>query len=616
MSCIAGLAHLRGEAVNPRSVQAMMDTMRGRAPDGAQLVHDGAVALGLLHLQTGSSAPEAQAALDADGEVWVAADARIDGRDALIERLRKHGRDVPDGAPHATLLVHAYRAFGESMLDALIGDFSFALWDRRARRLLCARDHFGVRPFHFARVGDLFAFASDADALARLPGVSRELDEASLADFLLFGSLQEPARSIFRDIACLPPAHTLVLEDGRIRQRRYWSLPQDARTRCASRDEYAHAFLQCLERAVADRLPHGPAAVQLSGGMDSSSVAALAAPWLRRAGHALVGLNASCRSLIPQDQEGEYAAAVARHLGIPLHQQDLGLHGLFDRALEPSLRTAAPLLYPKLAAYDESLALAAGSGARVLLSGHGADALLAPSQGLLATPAHWRRPMRLLADALHHVRLTRSFKAMGARSLLRRPATAQAWIPDLPDWLDPDFARRTDLPSRWARGWQTAFGATDARHQLQAPWLSRYFESAEPLKRPVQLRHPFYDLRLVTLALGLPDFMRAHKAVLREAMRDHLPADVVQRPKTGLVGDIVRLQVTNGKLNSSPAHPASAQYPWPVLRERYWGALESYVQGKGAASTWSNVLVLSPMAFKIWLSTTKEPSNDPCASAG
>ena len=124
----------------------------------------------------------------------------------IIAKLRSAGFEVRQDAPDVELILHAYSAFGKSFLDHLIGDFAFALWDGRGKKLICARDHFGVRPFFYVITDKVFLFASDLGALLHHPSVSRELDVAAIGDFLLFGSRQDPEASTYHDIRRLKAA--------------------------------------------------------------------------------------------------------------------------------------------------------------------------------------------------------------------------------------------------------------------------------------------------------------------------------------------------------------------------------------------------------------------------
>lgn len=608
MSCIAGLYHAGGDPVDPAFIERMLLRMHGRAPDGNQALCAGAVGFGNAFLRTGSSKAEAQGAMSLDGKVWITADARIDGRAELLRKLRVAGRQVSDDAPHAELILHAYLAFGKALLSHLIGDFAFAIWDAARRELICGRDHFGVRPFCYFESPGVFCFASDIDALLLHPRVSRRLDDASVADFLVFGALQDDDRTIYADIRCLPPASMLVLSGSGLQVSRYWQVPAHPETRLPDAAAYVQRFQELFEQAVRDRLPGGALALQLSGGLDSTAIAAVARSHTPQG--RMTAYNLCAKSVVPEDEERHFAEVAARHLDIPLVSQDLGRYSTYERHGDPELATASPLVYPHLAAHYDTLQQIAKSGARVLFSGHGGDALFAPSASYYPGLLRTRRMFKLFKEVSHHVRHTGSLAGMGLRSALRpRPATAP-WSPAMPDWIEPSFAARAGLQSRWNLGWKTVDEGVDAYHQLSQRWLSRHFEAVEILKLPVITRHPFYDVRLVEFMLGLPNFMLARKRVLREAIRAKLPESIWSRPKTPMPGDVMRAIVTKRKRDFLAQLDAEGPYPEQVIRERYMTAFASYCEGTGSDSTWNNTLILAPVALKNWLSNVRGESKD------
>lgn len=600
MSCIAGMFHCGGAPIDHRLVERMLAQMQGRAPDGNQVRCEGPVAFGHALLRTGASDID-EHPISLDGQVWITADARIDGRAELIRSLRSARRPVADDAPHAELILHAYAVFGDKFLDHLIGDFAFALWDTRCEKLICARDHFGVRPFYYFQAGELFGFASNVDALVVHPLVSNLLDEVSVADFLMFSAFQDADRSIYRDIRCLPPASCLELTRGGVRLRTYWDLPRHAETRYATLDQYVEHFCALFELAVGDRLPAGPVAMQFSGGIDSTAIAAVAAPPSRAEQRTFTGYNLSMEALVPEDEERHYAGIAASHLSIPLVCQELGNYALFERSADPELFTDSPILYGHLAAHYDTFIQIQKSGARVLLSGHGGDALMAPSATYYPRLVRNGRLVKLAKEIAHHVRHTGSFGGMGLRSSLwPRPATP-AWTPKKPDWIDEAFATRVGLNGRWKNGWQTIHCGIDADRQLRQPWLSRNFEAVEILRAPVVVRYPFYDIRLVRFLLGVPNFLTSGKLILREAMRGKLPESIRLRPKTAMPGDPIRAIVTNSKQRFMSSAGSGVNARTPVVWDRYWEAVDRYCDGDGAESTWSSALILAPLALNFWI---------------
>lgn len=593
MSCIAGIVSLNGTAADPSALRQMLQTLRARGDQQDVAVSEAAV-LGQVHLRLDDRPQEAMRPVAA-ANPWIAADARIDARGG-------------DQAPHAERVARAWSETGPLFAAQLRGDFAVAVWNEHGRTLTCARDHFGVRPFYYTMSAGRFAFASDMRALLALPDLSHELDEEAVADYLLFGACMEPDRTIFRAIRCLPPATVLELQadTAQLRLRSYWRLERSAEARHASPREYGEECLHLLRQAVADRLPRGPAAFQLSGGLDSTGIAAAAAG-VRGPGAPMdPAYTISAARLVPADREADYAQVAAQSLPLKLLRQELGDYALFERRGDPALATAFPLSYPFLAAHQDMLRAMRSQGASVIFSGYPADAAFAPSSTYYPGLLRRGKLVRLAREAAHHLRHTRSFAGMGLRSAFHSPRPDTCGAPSLPDWLEPAFARRTRVEQRWQQWWSLYHGATDAQRQLSLPWLSRQFEMLELWPMPLVGRYPFLDLRLLDFLLGLPNFMLRDKRVLREAMKGLLPEDIRTRPKTALPGDPARELVTNGKLNRN--NLAAASLPW-VDAQRFRAAFDAYVAGAGSDATWSSALVLGPIALAHWLEQQEKRSS-------
>ena len=607
MSCIVGRLQRGARAdADAGSIEQMLRPVRGRAPDGMEITHHGAVSLGQAFLRTGSSPAERPHRLTLDNQTWIVADARIDARATLLRELRAAGRPVAPDAPHGELILHAWGAFGDEFLDHLIGDFAFALWDAPRERLVCARDHFGVRPLHYAQMGDSLLVASDIASLTAVPGLSRELDDLSVADFLLFGMCTEPDRTIHRHIRCLPPGTRLDASRDGVRVSRYWEPPRRKQTWLARRSDYVLRFKEIFGEAVAERLPGGAAATHLSGGMDSTTIAAVAAPRMRAAGQDFMACHVSCRSVVPEDEEGPLASLVAAHLQLPLHVHDVGDLPLLAPLPDPPGAIAAPCAYPHMAVQAQMHREICESGARVLLSGYAADAVLAPSAQYYASLLRGGRWARFALEAAHYVAAHGSLRATGLRTLWRPAPTPPEWKPQVPDWIS--VLPAAALKNRWETWWTEHQGAVDSERQLRLPWLHRQFEAGEAPALPLVCRYPFLDVRLVEFFNTLPNYMLAGKAILRVAMQGRLPDPVLGRPKIGLAGDPARQIVTNGKL--SPANLLrGAELPPTVIAEKFLQAWEMFRQGSGAGSTWTSWLMLQPLALAAWLAERQEISN-------
>lgn len=604
MSCIVGIIDLDGAPVDRKLLEEMTYSMKDRAPDEIGVWCSGNIGFGHAMLRISPESKNEHQPSSLDGEVWISADARIDGREELIRQLRSAGKHVQADVPDVELILYAYSAFGDTFLDHLIGDFAFALWDERHKKLICARDHFGVRPFFYAKTDRVFIFASDIDALLKHPAVSRTLDEGFIADFLLFGFCMESGLTVYRDIHRLPMASQLVVTSDGFNTRRYWSPPNANYLPYKNNSDYADQFEELFGLAVNDRIRAKSVALELSGGMDSTSIAAVAASGIKAGDGALTAYSITCNGLLPEDQEGHFAEMVASYLGVPVVFQASEDHALFDRFATPELRSAEPFPNPDLSMHYDKLERITRSGARVLLSGQGGDMVFSGSSTYYADLLRSGHFLKFATDVYRYVCHTGTFAGMGLRSALFGSKRQLSWRPPFPTWIDLDFARRAQLQDRWQTGWHAWNGISDLRHQVQRPWLSHGLESYEVLRMPVVARHPFFDLRLVTFMLSLPNKEASGKNLLRKAMRGRLPEPVRTRPKKALVGDHFRVRLSNGHWENrvrSRFAPGKNIY---IDSEEYILAFNKYLAGHGQESTWSSWLVMNPIALDYWLQDT------------
>ncbi len=530
MSGFVGVFSLDGAPADSGWLSSATAYMAFRGPDRQGVWKDGAVGLGHTLLRTTFESTGERQPLSLDGGVWLAADARIDGRGELIGKLRAGGREPARGVPDAELILHAYHLWGPACVDHLIGDFAFALWDGARRQLFCARDQFGAVPFYWTRVGgETLLVGNTLNTLRLHPGVPATLDEGRIGDLLLFGLLPASDSTIFAAIRRLRPAHTLTATSGRVDVRRYWSPPEDVEPiRCRRPEEYVERFRSLFDLAVGDRLRSDAVATHLSGGMDSASISATANRISNGSGRVidLRGYTIVFERLMPDD-EGEFARQVAEHCGFPtelLPADDLVLH---EPPASPAWMPPEPWGLPGQIAEQEILRRTSRFG-RVVLAGLGGDPLLsARRQSLreLWRDGHTVLALRRLAGP--------SYRAVRGIFSARDPGTRL----EMPGWLDPAFARRAQVAERWHEWMYPIAGADQQRGMADAPLWETVFAGNDPefSGTPVKTRWPFFDLRLLDFMLAVPPhpWCRA-KLILREAMKGRLPESVRLRRKTPL----------------------------------------------------------------------------------
>ena len=504
-------------------------------------------------------------------EFSITADARIDGRDDLIAKLPHTPRTESD----AELILLAYQTWGEDCVKHLHGDFAFKIWDNRSRRLFCARDHFGVKPFFYAHVEDSFLFSTSLNELRADPRVSDALNETAIGDYLVFGLNQDLSTTTFCDIQRLPAAHSLTLYNGSLSIRRYWTPDTSKEIRYRDRDSYVERFRELLQRAVQDRLGTDRVAVSMSGGLDSTSLAAVA----RDSGADVHACAVVYDKLIP-DEERHYATLAAKHLGIPISYVVADRYSLFDEQVPGDMDQPEPfLLSPRTAQFHTLLRLCEAHS-NIGFTGFDGDAFMnEPKQ--------------------------RRFKI---RTALRRIAGKRSPEPVLPEWIDESFAARTNLRDRLRQSSLSPANRNERRpsamwaldSKVWAPLFEGYDPGATRLN--LELRHPFIDVRLVEYLLSIPPVpWCVNKHILRLAMKDRLPAAVINRPKTPLAGDPTLQLVRDGSvrwLDSFEVNPQLKSFVNLSLRRSI--ADELTPDGR-----WASLRVF---ALNYWL-TNSQPIN-------
>jgi asparagine synthase (glutamine-hydrolysing) len=553
MSGIVGLLSPDDAPVDGGLLRRLTGSLAYRGPDAQSVWQAGPVGLGHTLLATTPEAARERQPCSLDGSTWVTADARVDGRGDLVRALGADSHAGLGGATDAELILHAYAAWGEGCVHRLLGDFAFALWDGPRRRLFCARDHFGVKPFYYATPGGGLAFSNTLDCLLAHPAVSGRLNDLAVGDFLVFGFNQCPGTTTFADVRRLPPAHALTWSGGELRLRRYWSLPADGHLRYRRPEDYVEHFRALLRQAVADRLRTRRVGVYMSGGLDSTALAATARDLLAGggAGFDLRAYTVVWDRLIP-DEERHYSAAAAAALGVPVHYLAADDYRPFEGWGRPGLRTAEPTDEPLVAAFFDQIDRVVPHS-RVALTGQGGDVALAPSPLYLMGLLKRLRWARCLTEVARFAWPRRRLPPLGLRTQLRSWLGLHERSAPYPPWLNPGFAAWLGLRERWeelSRGPRSPHPTRPRAHAaLQSPYWVRLFEGLDPgvTRRPVEFRHPFFDLRLLDFLLALPPLpWFVDKELLRVAMRGVLPDAVRLRPKRPLAGDPVRELVRRG----------------------------------------------------------------------
>ena len=557
-------------------------------------------------LRTARESERERQPISVNGERWIIADCRLDSRKELLSKLAENGVRRRGITPDCELILWSYVVWNAECVRYLAGDFSFAIWDAVQKTLYCARDHFGVKPFYYATLGDLLVFSNTLNCVRRHPAVSSELNDSAVADFLLFGLNCDNGSTTFRDVHRLPPAHFLAVSRKNAEVARYWRPPVNGRIRYRRPADYVEHFREVFDAAVSDRMRTNRTGILLSGGLDSASVAATATK-IRSGLTAPVSMEAytvTYGGLIP-DRDGRFAGALAKFLDIPIRYVNMSSLRAFERWEDQSLRWPEPVDDPLFMGLCEQFRAIAGD-CRTVFSGEGSDNLMHFEMG-----PHAKDMLRRGDWTNLFIQLSQYFFLRGRR--LRFRHLSKRFIKKglresyFPPWINPGFARRMNLEDRLREvetSWRD-FCHSDhpllrkGYHSLALPHWTRLFELSDAgvTRCPVEVLYPFLDLRVVNYLLALPPFpWFFEKRLVRAAMEDRLPKETLSRPKTAMSEDpllsVLKLESNGTRWKNS--------MPWSEDMNRFLdrSALVLPNAGEDSERTRTN---LRPYCLNFWL---------------
>lgn len=531
-----------GDAAIARSI---VEREEERAPDGIRAWSEPEVAFGHATLALSGGLRSTQV-LTRNG-ITVVADARIDDAETTSD---------------ADAIMQAYDRWGADAPAHLTGDFAFAVYDSAHRRLVCARDFLGIRPLFYAELDHLFVVASSIDMIRAHPRFREELLEESMVRYLAGSYADVPETTFYRGIRRLRPGSVLLLENGARSVRRSWELDRGRSVTFRRHDDYVDHFLEVFDRAVADRLRGPSAAVLMSGGLDSTSVAATARhvrPELK------IDAYTTNFSSLFRDDEASYATVAARALRLEHHVVKREREELFANA---STYTRAEPFEDPLADVFLTIAQRASRHARVLLDGLGGDTLFRTSSDYFRDLVRRGRLVRITTEVAAFFVRRGTLPPLALRSWIREAFGRREHQAEFPEWMRPDVARRFGLRDDFERSLHRAAShprRPEAARYVFDPFWSRYFETWDPseTRLPIECTHPILDRRVVETLFSYPPMpWFADKYLLRAAMHDRLPDSLRLRRKTLLAGDPLHLAVEHGMRT----HEALIE-SMPILRD-------------------------------------------------
>jgi asparagine synthase (glutamine-hydrolysing) len=576
MCGIAGIVSVdRLDHDAPGRAVRMRDIISHRGPDEAGLHVDGAAALAHRRLSIVDLSTGQQPLWNEDGSIWVIFNGEIYNHADVRAELEAHGHIYRTKSDTETI-VHAYEQWGDDCVHRFRGMFAFAIWDAPRKRLLLVRDRLGIKPLYWSRAGDTLLFASEIKSILASDLVEPRPNYAVLPEVLSTRSTSG-ADTLFKGIHKLLPGHLLVFERGEITVRQYWDIPR----RDESPEGLRHSddegsdngsaglqpcpepvarFRELLEESVRLRLMSDvPLGMFLSGGIDSSAIAAIMAR--------LIDRPLQTFSVAFKDRafnELEYAREVARAIKADSHEIVIDDRDFFGALPKLVWHEDEPIAHPSSVPLYFVSKLAR-EHVTVVLTGEGSDELLAGYGKYPRVAFNWRAGTiyeRMLPQALRDTvasgllpRLPRRLARYATRSFLAMDRSPEAMffdnfasirLADQQRLLSPAFRAAATRENAYAASlgyFNTPNGTSTLLDRLLYADIKTYLvellmkQDQMSMATSIESRVPFLDHKLVEYAATLPDEWKLHgwttKRVLREAMKGLLPESILNRPKMG-----------------------------------------------------------------------------------
>ena len=537
---------------------AMRDIINYRGPDGAGLHRDDQAVLAHRRLSIIDLAGGHQPLANENRTIWVTFNGEIYNHRDVRRELEAAGHTYRTHSDTETI-VHAYEQWGDECVQRFRGMFAFAIWDAAKRRLLAVRDRLGVKPLYWAKAGDRLLFASEIKSILASGLISARADESVLSEVLATRGTAG-TETMFDGIYKLLPGHRLIFQDGCVRTEQYWELPidgPDPELEALDDRELVDRFRSLLEESVRLRLMSDvPLGMFLSGGLDSSAIAAIMARQVNRPVDTFSVAFADRRF-----SELEYARSVAGAIGANAHEIIIDDHDFFTALPRLIWHEDEPIAHPSSVPLH-FVSMLARQHVVVVLTGEGSDELLAGYGKYPRVLMNWRAgrvyerfvPRAVRGAVANGVvpRLPGELGRYTRRSFLAMPRTTTAMFLDnfagvglnrQRELLSPSALAGADPYSSSLAYFSASSGDSTMLGRLLHTDIKTYLvellmkQDQMSMSASIESRVPFLDHKLVEFAAKLPDRMKLRgfktKWILREAIRGLLPDEILTRRKMG-----------------------------------------------------------------------------------
>lgn len=552
MCGIAGIVQFDGAPVSRAVLEAMCAALEHRGPDDRGIVclpDDGparaAAGLGSQRLSIIDIAGGHQPIANEDESIWTVLNGEIYNFADLRTRLEGGGHRFATRSD-TEVIVHAYEQWGDACVEHFDGMFALAVWDAPRERLLLARDRFGKKPLVYYDTGERLVFASELQALMRVPDLPRDIDVEALGAYLAYMAIPAP-QTIYRRVRKVPPAHVVVRTRAGACLRRYWSLAYVPKREIGERDALDQ-IEQLLDQAVRKRLVgEVPLGAFLSGGVDSTAVVASMARSADRPVMTFsIGFEDSDYDELPHARRVASLLHCEHHEFVVRPSAVEVLPAMVDHFGEPYADSSAiPTWYLSRVTRKHVTVALNGDGGDELFAGYGRHLANDLAERWGRMPERVRRSAeRLARTRLLPDRIAARAARFTAAAQLSREARYRAWagvfsadlvretsdtIPDSDRVVAQEFAVARDLDAL------DAMLAVDTRFYLPTDLLPKV--DIASMAHSLEVRSPLLDVPLAEFVASLPTRLKLRrfttKHLLKRVLRDRVPSDVLRRPKRG-----------------------------------------------------------------------------------
>lgn len=543
MSGICGVARFDDREVKKDEIQKMLDGMKNRGSDKEGLWVEGNVGLGHKMLwTTPESLYENQPLVSQNNNLVITADARIDNRDELFKKLEIN-KDNFEVITDIDLILWSYEKWGEKCPHYLLGDFSFALWDNKNKHLFCARDRVGVKPLIYAYSNNEIIFASEISSIFKIDSIEKQFNKDALENFFLMDANHaiDFEHTFFDNIFRLPPASYMIISTNKKKITKYWNAGDFLIPNSFTLEENSKLFLDLLKKSINDRMRSAyPVGSELSGGLDSSTIVALAIQLdknnpIKTFSHRFGNMDTD---------ESFYIDEVVNHLKCPnfsLRSDTLDYKDKYS--LEAYYKHFPD--WPTMGFFLPSvplMELVKEQKVRILLTGRGGDNV---TQGNSHFITDWVRKGNILKSIRQALNEENTWSTI--RQYMIRP-----FIPNVLIKIkrrlstnDNDYTNRVLYSGRRKRNFLDIIDSNDFINDSIKVEAQNILGTTPSLgfdlsphqfagKYDIEVRHPFFDSRLIELALSIPKEQKYTsqfklKQLLREVSKNILPKSIINR---------------------------------------------------------------------------------------